>query len=85
MFKPVSPYYCWVKLPVRNLSGMASQRHCFSQNECQDSQSLVDAACIAEDDDGEGSRFHLIFMPRKTLCHDNEKPGTAQISVTLER
>lgn len=64
---------------------MALQRHYFSQNECQDSQSLVDTAFIAEVDDGEGSRFHLIFMLHKTLCRDNEKPGTAQISISPER
>lgn len=85
MFKPVSPYYCRVKLPARNPSGMASQRHRFSQNECQDSQSFMDAAFIAEVAGREHSRFHPVFMARKTLRCDNGTPGTAQIDSAPER
>lgn len=37
----------------------APQRHCSSQNESQDSQSLGDAAVTAPLHDREGSMFHL--------------------------
>lgn len=43
------------------------------------------AALVDGVDDGECSRFHLIFTPHKTLCRGNEKPGAAQSTVTPER
>lgn len=42
----------------------------------------MDAASIAGANDGKGCRFHLIFLPLETLCHDNENTGSAHISVS---
>lgn len=59
----------------------APQRHCFSQNKSQDSQSLGDAAFAAELDDREGIAYSLLLQ---TLCHDIENLAQPKL-VSLQR